>query len=108
MMSTRDEVMAALTRRVEFEREALLHLDALLSFAEVSSDFHYTRPALSAQGGLTRLVQARHPLLERVLSEGFVPNDVTVQAGRVLVLTGPNYSGKSCILKTVALISVIE
>ncbi|MEO7963067.1 MAG: sigma-70 family RNA polymerase sigma factor [Gemmatimonadaceae bacterium] len=33
MMSTRDEVMATLTHRVEFEREALLHLDALLSFA---------------------------------------------------------------------------
>lgn len=80
-------------------------LDVLLSFAEVAHDFNYVRPQLTSEPE-TVIRAARHPLLERVLDDKFVPSDIELK-NRVLIITGPNFSGKSVILKTVALLSIL-
>jgi len=53
--------------------------------------------------------QGRHPVIERVLASGsFVPNDIALDAdSQVLIVTGPNMSGKSTILRQVALITLL-
>ena len=55
---------------------------------------------------ITRLRGARHPLQEHVTETTFIANDVDLRSG-VLIVTGPNYSGKSVLLKTVALIHIL-
>jgi DNA mismatch repair protein MutS len=83
-------------------------LDVLRSFAEVAVGYDYSRPTMDG-GDSIILKDARHPVVERVLSGSFVPNDVHLDTNlnRLTILTGPNMAGKSTYLRQVALIVVM-
>jgi DNA mismatch repair protein MutS len=84
---------------------ALAHLDVYASFAEVASRRDYARPEIHDEPILD-IRSGRHPVVEALASEPFVPNDcvMDVEAQQVLIITGPNASGKSTFLRQVALI----
>ena len=85
---------------------ALAEMDALTSLAQVASDHGYARPDLD-DGDTVDIRNGRHPAVERMLPPGrFVPNDVHLSGGgeRLMVLTGPNMSGKSTYIRQVAII----
>ncbi|HEY8119720.1 MAG TPA: DNA mismatch repair protein MutS [Myxococcota bacterium] len=91
--------------------EAVAALDALQSLAEVARRDGWVRPEVDDAGRL-ELRAGRHPVVERVLqAEGgaFVANDTSLDpaAARILLLTGPNMSGKSTYLRQVALIVLL-
>jgi DNA mismatch repair protein MutS len=94
--------------RLKEVARALALLDALAALAELAALHRYCRPLLSPEPML-EIRQGRHPVIERLLPAGaFVPNDVTLDAGaQVLIVTGPNMSGKSTILRQVALITLM-
>jgi len=97
--------------RIRAAADAVAQLDALQSLAEIARRDGWTRPELADDAQL-EIRAGRHPVVERVLqSEGaaFVANDTTVDASatRVLLLTGPNMSGKSTYLRQVALIVLL-
>jgi DNA mismatch repair protein MutS len=92
--------------RIRTTAAAVARLDALASFAEVASAYSYVRPEITSDEDLV-VVEGRHAVLERTLTdEPFVPNDVTLDSPerRILVITGPNMSGKSTYLRQTALI----
>jgi DNA mismatch repair protein MutS len=84
-------------------------LDALASLAEVARRKRWVRPEVDASEAL-EIKGGRHPVVESVLgrqgSDGFVPNDAKLDPSgqQILLLTGPNMSGKSTYLRQVALI----
>jgi len=79
-------------------------LDALGSLAEVAVENGYTRPRLD-DGRALVVRGGRHPVVERMRPGGaFVPNDLTIGEGEIILLTGPNMAGKSTIGRQVALI----
>ncbi|OPY44498.1 MAG: DNA-binding protein MutS2 [Methanosaeta sp. PtaU1.Bin028] len=83
--------------------QALGELDALLSLAQTALDGHLTRPDLNDQGAIV-LQDSRHPVLERAMRGGFVPNDVRLdRESRFMILTGPNMAGKSTFMRQIAL-----
>ena len=78
-------------------------LDVLAAFAEVAAERNYVRPAV-ADGPETVVRNGRHPVVEAVSGEPFVPNDTELGGETCLaVLTGPNMAGKSTYLRQVAL-----
>ena len=87
-------------------------LDALASLAEIARQRGWVRPVVD-EGELLEIKGGRHPVVESVLgrqgSDGFVPNDTRLDpAGQqILLLTGPNMSGKSTYLRQVALIVLL-
>jgi DNA mismatch repair protein MutS len=84
---------------------AVAHLDCFLALANVAARENYVRPILSEEE--TLLIQkGRHPVVEKSLyGERFVPNDCLFTAEeRIHLITGPNMSGKSTVLRQVALI----
>ncbi|MFO0687568.1 MAG: DNA mismatch repair protein MutS [Myxococcota bacterium] len=87
-------------------------LDALASLAEVARRKRWVRPTVDESEGL-EIKAGRHPVIESVLgrrgADGFVPNDTRLDpAGpQILLLTGPNMSGKSTYLRQVALIVLL-
>ncbi|MVN89334.1 DNA mismatch repair protein MutS [Deinococcus sp. HMF7620] len=88
---------------------ALSDLDVLAALAEVAAEAGWIRPETTEEGGELRLTQARHPVVERSLGGRFVPNDVTLgEAGRLVLLTGPNMAGKSTYLRTAALCALLH
>ena len=84
--------------------------DVLVSFAEVSTDFGYTRPRMKESHGIS-IVGGRHPVIERQLplGESYVANDLTLNPdnAQILMITGPNMAGKSALLRQTALISLM-
>ncbi|MCX8125711.1 MAG: DNA mismatch repair protein MutS, partial [Dehalococcoidia bacterium] len=85
---------------------ALAELDVFTALAEAAARYGYIRPEVTDEDVIS-IKAGRHPVVERFMgSGGFIPND-TYLAGddtQVIILTGPNMSGKSTYLKQVALI----
>ncbi len=86
---------------------ALAHLDALIGFATIAYDYGYVRPMMHASRDL-RITKGRHPVVERTVSSGFIPNDTLLTDEQSLwIITGPNMGGKSTYLRQVALLSIM-
>ncbi|MCI0546553.1 MAG: DNA mismatch repair protein MutS, partial [Candidatus Rokubacteria bacterium] len=108
-----EEIFRGLLRRVAAEAEglrrlggAMAELDVLVAFAEAAERHRYTRPEVTAAGGPIVIREGRHPVVERSVEGGFVPNDCELDAARaqIVLVTGPNMGGKSTYLRQVALI----
>lgn len=83
-------------------------LDALISLAEVADEYDYAKPCVE-EGEATEIKEGRHPVVERMVEERFVPNDTVLDCNenRLLVITGPNMAGKSTYLRQVVLITLM-
>jgi len=97
--------LAAVAEPVRELGAVLAELDCYAALAEVAAQHHYCRPTFATDG--TCHVQAgRHAVVER--HHPFIPNDLTMSASeRLVVLTGPNMSGKSTFLRQQALIALL-
>ncbi|HLR14191.1 MAG TPA: DNA mismatch repair protein MutS [Bacillota bacterium] len=82
-------------------------IDVLQSFATISEKYHYRRPTFHRH--TLHIKQGRHPVIERVMQERtFVPNDILLHEDQqMLLITGPNMSGKSTYMRQLALISIM-
>jgi len=95
---------------MQADAAAVGRLDCLRSFAVISDENGYTRPLLDETHVLD-IKDGRHPVIERQLppGEAYVPNDVWLdnEEQQVIILTGPNMSGKSALLRQTALIVIM-
>src|SRR5207237_4029665 len=100
--------VAEVIARVQATAGHLARLDAWAALADVAEREHYVRPEVTSDFAL-QLEGSRHPVVERMMArEAFIPNDVTLdEAGRVVLLTGPNMAGKSTLLRQVGLCVVL-
>jgi len=88
---------------------ALAELDVVAALAEVAERYSWVRPQVDESLDI-ELEQARHPVVEVLLEDAaFVPNDCTLdpEERRLVVLTGPNMSGKSTTMRQVALCALL-
>ncbi len=88
--------------------EAIARIDVVQGLARVAREHGYRRPVVDASGDI-EIVAGRHPVLERFVDDGFVPNDLRLdpQRRQVGLITGPNMSGKSTFLRQTALIVIL-
>jgi DNA mismatch repair protein MutS len=84
------------------------HLDVIATLAEVARRFDYVRPQVSGDAQLI-IRDGRHPVVERSIGCGFVPNDTHLDAAgdQVLIITGANMAGKSTYMRAVGLICIM-
>jgi DNA mismatch repair protein MutS len=94
--------------RIQDTARGLASLDVLSALAETASAQNYTKPLMHAGDELTA-IDVRHPVVERHVSDAFVPNDVTLDGStrQLIVLTGPNMGGKSTYLRQTALLCLM-
>ncbi len=86
---------------------SIAQLDVLCTFAERASSLDYRAPRLDDAPGI-EIRQGRHPVVERNMDTPFVPNDITLDnERRMLVVTGPNMGGKSTLMRQTALITLL-
>ena len=100
--------VAAEAPRVQDTARGLATLDVLAALAETAGIHNYTKPVMHV-GDELLASDVRHPIVERHVSEAFVPNDVSLDgSGRqLMILTGPNMGGKSTYLRQTALLSLM-
>ena len=84
--------------------------DCLLSFSETSKAYNYSKPIIDESDNF-EVIDGRHPVIEHTLEESksYIPNDIRINKTdqQILMITGPNMSGKSAILRQTALISIL-
>ncbi len=93
------------SKKIKNCAKIIAEIDVLASLAEVATLYRYTRPKVN--NGYSIIIRdGRHPTVERTTE--FVPNDVVLdEDSRILIVTGPNMSGKSTYLRQIALITVL-
>lgn len=108
------ELIARLSRHIQLlQRNArtLAELDCLVSFASCAEANRYVCPVVD-EGTVLDIKQGRHPVIEKQLpfGESYVPNDVHLdqKETQIMVITGPNMSGKSALLRQTALITLLS
>jgi DNA mismatch repair protein MutS len=101
-------LVGAAIARVQATAGLLARLDVWAALADVAERERYARPDVTDEYAL-RLEGSRHPVVERMMArEAFIPNDIVLdEAGRVVLLTGPNMAGKSTLLRQVGLCVVL-
>jgi len=111
------QLFEALVAQAAAEVSALLHsarwvatLDVLLCFSEVALKNDYVRPTFTETQEL-EIRKGRHPVIEKVLPEGqpYIANslEMNAEASAIAMITGPNMSGKSALLRQTALIQIL-
>jgi DNA mismatch repair protein MutS len=107
------DLMVALTdyiAPVQLNAALIGQLDCLLSFAELSAKSNYCKPVINNENVID-IKQGRHPVVEKLLPPGeeYVANDLYLDRDnqQIIIITGPNMSGKSAILRQTALIVLL-
>ena len=87
--------------------DALSELDCILSLAVCSEEYNLVRPVIN-DDGIINIKDGRHPVVEIVSKEEYVPNDCVMENGiNTLLITGPNMSGKSTYMRQLAIIIIM-
>ena len=98
--------MVSYVSAIQLNSHLLAKLDCLLSFAQLAVANQYSKPIINDSFDLN-LIGCRHPVIEKQLGfdKTYIPNNVELkqETQRIIILTGPNMSGKSAILRQTAL-----
>lgn len=87
--------------------KAISEVDVLQSFALVSEKYNYTKPILTPDHSL-KLIESRHPVVERVIKDEYVANDIVMDNGvSTFLITGPNMAGKSTYMRQLGIIVIM-
>ncbi len=109
-----NELVAALSdyiTPIQLNASLIARLDCLLSFAKCAKENNYCRPEIN-DSEVIDIRQGRHPVIERQLraGESYVANNVMLdnKSQQIIIITGPNMSGKSALLRQTALIVLMS
>ncbi|KAF0240082.1 MAG: DNA mismatch repair protein, partial [Chitinophagaceae bacterium] len=95
---------------VQVNAQALATIDCLMCFADNANQYHYKKPLLH-EGMQLSITDGRHPVIEQHLGvdETYIANDILLDPStqQVIILTGPNMSGKSALLRQTAIITLM-
>ncbi len=96
------------TEEIQKTAKALATLDVLTTFAKIAVEYNYVRPIVD-DSDVIEIKAGRHPVVEQMIEEDFVPNDAYLNntTDQILIVTGPNMAGKSTYLRQVALIVLL-
>lgn len=98
------------TDSIQKNASLIATLDSLVSFAEVSETYSYVLPEVNDSDEI-RIKDGRHPVIEQLLPAGekYIANDTFINSGdtQIIIITGPNMSGKSSYLRQVGLITLL-
>lgn len=95
---------------IQIDASIVAQIDVLLSFASIAQNNQYVRPQMN-EGFELNIKQGRHPVIEQqmAIGESYVANDVFLdnEKQQIIMITGPNMSGKSALLRQTALITLM-
>jgi DNA mismatch repair protein MutS len=107
-LEVREQVKANIDRLQKLAK-TISAVDVLQAFATVSERYQYTRPVLKSNSKELHIVEGRHPVVEKALGhQEYIPNSVHMSKENIILLiTGPNMSGKSTYMRQLALTVVM-
>lgn len=86
--------------------DGLATMDCFISLSDIAKEFNYVRPTFNNKRSIT-IIDGRHPVLETLLKSEYIVNDVEINTYNMILITGPNMSGKSTYMRMLASISIL-
>lgn len=103
--------VAGFTRALQEDSAIVARLDCLVGFSVLARSMDYTRPVVD-DSYVIDIKAGRHPVIEQLMATGekYIPNDVSLDVDnqQIMMITGPNMSGKSALLRQTALITLMS
>ncbi|MDE6407984.1 MAG: DNA mismatch repair protein MutS [Anaeroplasmataceae bacterium] len=84
----------------------LATIDCYIALSDVAVKYNYVRPTFNTNRKIT-IVDGRHPVLETIMKSGYIVNDVEINTYNMMLITGPNMSGKSTYMRMLATIAIL-
>ena len=105
-INIRDQVKKYIPKLQKIAK-TISEIDVLQSFSFVSEKYNYIKPTLTIDHSLN-LIDSRHPVVERVIKDEYVPNDIIMDNDiYTLLITGPNMAGKSTYMRQLGIIVIM-
>jgi len=108
-------LVASKTKHIRSIAKAIASIDALLALAITSLENNFIKPTLIpiknlSQENSTKIIAGRNPIVEQLLNDKkFIANDIIFNRNQqLIILTGPNASGKSCFIRQIGLIQILS
>ena len=100
------EQVSSYTKDLQILSDHIGFIDVMANFSFIAKKYRYVRPVLNTLQTV-RIVNGRHPVVERALEGNFVENNIEINESGILLITGPNMSGKSTYMRMLAQIVVL-
>jgi DNA mismatch repair protein MutS len=105
-------IVAEKTKQIRSIAKSIASLDALLGLSITSIENNFIKPVLipiDSQKNITKVISGRNPIVEQLLNDKkFIANDIYFDENqKLIILTGPNASGKSCFIRQIGLIQIL-
>ena len=105
-LNIRDEVKKYIPILQE-NAKIIAEIDVLQALSYCAEEYHFVRPTLTEKRTIN-IKDGRHPVVEKVMTDEFVPNDIIMNEDtNILLITGPNMSGKSTYMRQMAIIAIL-
>ena len=97
------EVIKRYSKSLQQTARIISEIDMLQAFSIVSDNYKFVRPTLTDDKTI-KLIDCRHPVVEQVMKEQYIPNDIVMDhTTNILLITGPNMAGKSTYMRQCAI-----
>lgn len=97
------EVVKRYVQRLQKTAKIISEIDMIQSFSVVSDSYKFVRPQITDEK-LVKLIECRHPVVEQVMKDKYIPNDIVMdKTTNILLITGPNMAGKSTYMRQCAI-----
>lgn len=101
------EVVKTYIGKIQRIAKVIAEVDMMQSLATVAEENNYVKPVITKDHTL-KIIEGRHPVVEKVSRDDYVPNDVIMSKDtNILLITGPNMAGKSTYMRQVAIIVIM-
>ena len=86
----------------------IAYLDVIQSFSTVAEDHNFIKPTIN-EDGIVEIIGGRHPVVESVIEGEYIDNDIIMPSDtNILIITGPNMSGKSTYMREFGIIAILN
>ncbi len=86
----------------------IAYLDVMQSFATIAEDHNFIKPTINKDNSI-KVIGGRHPVVESVIEGEYIDNDIIMDKNtNILIITGPNMSGKSTYMRELGIISILN
>lgn len=93
---------------IQILAENLSYLDVLNSYSKCAKQFNFYKPNINTKNNDLKIVEGRHPVIEQKIKPlQYIPNDIDIKSNEIMLISGPNMSGKSSILRQVGIIVIL-
>ena len=101
------EIVKRYIKELQETSQIIAEIDMLQSFSIISDKYKFIRPEITKEREI-RIIESRHPVVEQVLKDKYVPNDIIMdKSTSILLITGPNMAGKSTYMRQLAIIVIM-